>query len=162
MRILLTSDTHAKRYTDLPDVLREEIETADAVIHAGDYGAASFFEEFVSKCRLFYGVLGNNDSLDLPNELVVDLDSVRIAVIHSDMAWWGNRVPYLLSRFRDSAPDIIVYGHTHREVKHCLKKPIILNPGSPTKSRGAFPSYAVLETNGKGKGRGFITDIKKI
>jgi putative phosphoesterase len=158
MRILLTSDTHAKRYADLPCVLRDEIESADAVIHAGDYGAAAFFKEFVSKCRLFYGVLGNNDSLELPSKLVVDLGGIRIAIIHSNMAWLGKRVPYLLSMFHDSAPDIIVYGHTHREMKHCLKKPVILNPGSPTRSRGAFPSYAVLETNG----RRFTTDIKKI
>jgi putative phosphoesterase len=134
-----------------------EAETADAVIHAGDYGSGTFFNEFVSKCRLFYGVLGNNDRFDLPRELTVELDGVKIAVTHSDMVF-GERESYLLKRFRGAAPDLIVYGHTHRAMKHPSTKPLIINPGSPTRGREAFNAFAVLETNG---GRLNI-DFKKI
>ncbi|MDR2401394.1 MAG: metallophosphatase family protein, partial [Deferribacteraceae bacterium] len=109
MRILITSDTHVRHYSDLPETLRKDTETADAVIHAGDYGSAAFYAEFVAKCARFYGVLGNNDALSLPNELVLELDGVRIAVSHSDNAF-GNRIEYLTRKFRKSAPDIIVYG----------------------------------------------------
>jgi putative phosphoesterase len=157
MRILLTADTHAKRYHDLPAVLQREIIEADAVIHAGDYGSEFFFEEFVSKCPDFYGVLGNNDSLSLPRELITELDGVRIAAIHSDGAI-GDRRRYLVYKFRASSPDIIVYGHTHRACKDDLDRPLLLNPGIPTRNRGAFASYAILETNAGN----FKTYIKKI
>jgi putative phosphoesterase len=168
MKILIMSDTHAKRYSDLPEVLRSEIEKSDAVIHAGDYGSGSFLKEFVSRCVRFYGVLGNNDSapehkgIILPRELVLDLDGIKIAVIHSDMAL-GDREGYLLRNFHKSSPDLIVYGHTHRGIKHASAKPVIINPGSPTRTRGEFNSYALLETAVKSSAdRRWMVDIKKI
>jgi putative phosphoesterase len=148
MRVILTSDTHAKRYSELPAVFRKAVEGADAVVHAGDYGSAGFFNEFISKCAVFYGVLGNNDKYDLPRELVAVFDGVRVAVTHSDAVSYGDRVGYLLGRFRENSPDVIVYGHTHWALKHSLTHPVIINPGSPTRSRGVSNAYAVLEING--------------
>ncbi|MDR2105265.1 MAG: metallophosphoesterase [Deferribacteraceae bacterium] len=147
MRILITSDTHAKRYLDLPLILREEIKRADAVIHAGDYGSVGFFNEFVAMCTSFYGVLGNNDRLDLPEELMLELDSVRIAAVHGDDMLWGERCSALFKRFQANRPHIIVYGHTHRWEKEKLSNTLLLNPGSPTKPRGVHSSFALLETS---------------
>ncbi|MDR2400786.1 MAG: metallophosphoesterase family protein, partial [Deferribacteraceae bacterium] len=55
-------------------------------------------------------------------------------------------------------PDIIVYGHTHKNELYDQLKPVILNPGSPTRARGGFNSYAVLETGGGD----FTIDIIKL
>ena len=56
MRILVISDTHIPRAAqDLPDVIYKEIETADMIVHAGDFAEKYLFDKLI-----FRNWLNNN------------------------------------------------------------------------------------------------------
>lgn len=150
MRVVIISDTHAKKYSLLPEELRADIEKADAVIHAGDIGSEHFYEKLLKKSKKLYAVLGNNDMLPIPFQQVFTLDNVKIALIHGELAT-GSRENWLLYHFANDKPDLIIFGHTHMPFQLELGSVTLLNPGSPRKGRGLNGnSYVVMETeNGR-------------
>ena len=83
-------------------------------------------------------VLGNNDHElvgCLPEQLVVDIDGVRIAMVHDSGARAG-RAGRLRRRFPDAA--VVVFGHSHLPVDELgIDGQRLFNPGSPTERRGA-------------------------
>jgi predicted phosphodiesterase len=85
-----------------------------------------------------HAVLGNNDHelvACLPEQLVVDIDGVRIAMIHDSGARAG-RAGRLHRRFPDAA--VVVFGHSHMPMDELgIDGQRLFNPGSPTERRGA-------------------------
>jgi putative phosphoesterase len=83
-----------------------------------------------------HAVLGNNDGElvgTLPEELVVELDGVRVAMVHDSGPGRG-REARLRRRFPDA--DVVVFGHSHipwDAPGHDGQW--LLNPGSPTERR---------------------------
>ena len=87
MRLVLTADTHLpKRARDLPEPLWTAIETADVVLHAGDWVDESLLDAMTARARRLIGVYGNNDGpalrARLPEVARVELDGLRVAVVH--------------------------------------------------------------------------------
>ncbi len=87
MRLLLIADTHLpQRAKRLPDQVWREVETADVVIHAGDWVEVALLDELEARSKRLIGVYGNNDGADLrarlPEIARADLGGVRLAVIH--------------------------------------------------------------------------------
>lgn len=139
MRVLLLSDTHispSRPGRRLPDRVYELLlEGVDAVLHAGDVTAPDLLHELAGFATV-HAVLGNNDvELRLPETLEVELDGVRVAMIHDSGPSKG-RAARLRWRFPDA--DVVVFGHSHLPwdetdpggQRH-------LNPGSPTERRMA-------------------------
>jgi putative phosphoesterase len=89
-------------------------------------------------------VYGNADEPDLratlPERLVVEVDGVRIGLVHIPGPRAG-REERLAARFPGC--DAIVYGHTHVPQIELVDGVWILNPGSPTERRRA-PSRSML------------------
>ncbi len=96
-------------------------------------------------------VYGNADEAALrellPKELVVEVEDVRIGMVHIPGPAAG-REERLRRRFPDCAA--IVFGHTHLPLVERADGVWLLNPGSPTeRRRGPFHSFLRLSIAGR-------------
>jgi putative phosphoesterase len=150
VRVLVLADTHidARRPgRRLPDRVYELLDDADAVLHAGDVTGPELLHELAGFAPV-HAVLGNNDvALRLPERLEVDLDGVRVAMVH-DSGPAAGRAGRLRRWFPDAG--VVVFGHSHlpwREVDPGGQ--LHLNPGSPTERRRApTRTVGILELGG--------------
>jgi uncharacterized protein len=138
--IAVISDTHMpKGGRALPDRCVELLRESDATLHAGDFFAIETFEEVKSLSRgPVHAVYGNVDEAKLrdllPETLEVELEGIRVAMIH-DAGPSKGRLARMRKRFPDA--DAVVFGHSHlplHEEEHGFR---IFNPGSPTERRRA-------------------------
>ena len=120
------------------------LESAELILHAGDFVAASVLEE-LGRYGPVEAVYGNMDEpalkQALPRERVVELAGVKIGMVHIPGPRAG-REARLAARFPGC--DAVVYGHTHVPEVERHEGVWILNPGSPTDRRRA-PEHTMLE-----------------
>ena len=145
MRILLISDTHIPhRARSLPDPVWAEVESADVVIHAGDWVHANLLDELSARAARLVGCWGNNDGPELrsrlPERAEATLAGVRFTVIHETGAAKG-REARMAAAYPDT--DVLVFGHSHIPWDTTADAGLrLLNPGSPTdRRRQPFHSY---------------------
>lgn len=138
MRLLLTSDTHIpKRARELPLPLLAELDSADAVFHAGDWVDSATLDLFEARARCLIGVFGNNDGPELRARLGevarAEFGGLRFGVVHETGASQG-RERRCAARFPDL--DVLVFGHSHIPWDTTAPGGLrLLNPGSPTDRR---------------------------
>ncbi|MFC4021758.1 metallophosphoesterase family protein [Micromonospora sp. GCM10011542] len=149
MRLVITADTHVpKRARDLPGPLWTAIEAADVVLHAGDWVDESLLDAMTTRSRRLVGVYGNNDGpalrARLPEIARVDLDGLRIAVVH-ETGQRTRREERCAARFPDV--DLLVFGHSHIPWDTVAPGGLrLLNPGSPTDRRAQpYATYLTAE-----------------
>jgi putative phosphoesterase len=138
-RVGLISDTHGLLRSDV----HQAFEGVSLILHAGDVGAGLILEELGAIAPVF-AVRGNTDMPDDP-ALRDSIDTVeagfRIHVSHGHEV--GVPTPEKLLLLYDS--DIIVYGHTHRQLLHREGNRMVINPGAAGPRRfDVRPSVAVL------------------
>lgn len=137
MNIVAISDTHApRRWKSCPPAVAAHLRGADLILHAGDVCTASVLDELSQYARV-HAVLGNNDGPDVaawgaPETLSLDLDGLRVAMIHDSGAAAG-RLRRMRRRFPDA--DLVVFGHSHIPLDEDSDGLRIVNPGSPTDRR---------------------------
>lgn len=147
MKIAVFSDTHLGSPRGLPQKALDLVESADAIIHAGDYLDISVVETLMG-LKDFYGVCGNMDHARvrtfLPEKRVMDLAGYKIGLTHG----WGSpngiekRVATL---FADQNLDVLVFGHSHTPCNQLIDNVLFFNPGSPTDRRYApYCSMGIL------------------
>lgn len=144
----MLADTHVRRGGSrrLPDVVYDELERADVILHAGDVVAPELLDELRGFAPV-HAVLGNNDAElvgRLPETEEVTLDGVATALIH-DSGPRAGRDGRMARRFPDAR--IVVYGHSHIPDNHeGSGGQLLFNPGSPTDRRmQPRHTYGVLE-----------------
>lgn len=170
MRLLIISDTHVvdgpgrsgpRRVTGLPGQVWAEVDSADVVVHAGDWVAAGLVDELAARASRLVAVHGNNDGAQvrarLPAVARADLAGVRLAVVHETGAAAG-RQARCTARFPDA--DVVVFGHSHLpwDTVAATTGQRLLNPGSPTDPRRQpRPTYltGVVE-------RGRLRDVRLV
>ena len=157
---VVLSDTHLRDDGGrrLPDVVYEALLVADAVFHCGDVVERTLLDELANYGPV-YAVLGNNDVTlrgTLPERLVVELDGVRVGMVHDSGLTKGRA-----ARMRRAFPtcDLVVFGHSHAPVDELgIDGQRLLNPGSPTqRRRQPHPSFATFTVDA-----GRITDHRII
>src|SRR5919206_1353677 len=84
--VVVVSDTHIRRggKRRLPDSAYPYLERADVVLHAGDIVVGEVLDELRGFAPVT-AVLGNNDvelTGLLPETLLLDLDGVRVGIVH--------------------------------------------------------------------------------
>jgi hypothetical protein len=137
VRLVLMADTHVpKRARDLPERLWRAVDGADLVMHAGDWVDVALLDQLEQRAARLVGVYGNNDGpalrARLPEVARVELDGVRLAVVHETGAAAG-REARCARRFPDV--DVLVFGHSHIPWDTTADGLRLLNPGSPTDRR---------------------------
>jgi uncharacterized protein len=124
---------------------------ADLVLHGGDFVSVGFLEELKGIGPPVEGIHGNMDEPDLkallPNERVVEVDGLRIGMVHNAGPRVG-REARLAARFADC--EAVVYGHTHVPQVERFQHLWVLNPGSPTERRSA-PVHSMLVLRIRGR-----------
>ena len=139
MQLVIVADTHVpKRARDLPASVWTAVESADVVVHAGDWVDVALLDALEQRARRLIGVVGNNDGPDLrarlPETARVALDGVRVTVVHETGASSG-RDRRVDVKYADDT-DVLIFGHSHipwdTQTPGGLR---LLNPGSPTDRR---------------------------
>jgi putative phosphoesterase len=142
-RIGLISDTHG--------LLRPEAVRALAgvqhIIHAGDIGGVEILEELRGIAPVD-AVRGNNDkgrwAARVPESLALDLDGVRIHVIHD--------VKEIDLDPRAAGFDVVVSGHSHKPLVVERDGVCFVNPGSAGPRRFKLPvTVAYLDLGAKSR-----------
>ncbi len=110
MKLLLIADTHVpKRARDLPSRVWDEVDSADVVVHAGDWVDVSLLDALDARANRLIGCWGNNDGADLrarlPEEATASLEGVRFTVVHETGAAKG-RDERMARRYPDT--DVVV------------------------------------------------------
>lgn len=127
------------------------LRSADVVLHGGDFVSAAFLEELRALGPPVEGVCGNVDEpalkAALPKQHVVEVDAVRIGMVH-DAGPRVGREARLAARFEDC--DAVVYGHTHVPQMEQFQHLWVLNPGSPT-DRRRQPVHTMLVLRIRGR-----------
>lgn len=147
MRILIISDTHDK--TDNIEILKKKIGKIDLIIHCGD-GTSDFdFASDFLKAKIC-GVRGNCDIISRESSILnLNIEGKLIHIEHGDkLPLYSELV--LVQYAKDNGYDVILYGHTH--VQKIINKDNvwIVNPGSLSRPHDGYPSYIIMQTDGKG------------
>jgi len=138
LNLLLVADTHVpKRAKALPAQLWAAVESADVVVHAGDWVTAELLDQLEQRSTRLIGVYGNNDGPDLrgrlPETATATLEGVRFAIVHETGQAKG-REARCEALYPDA--DVLVFGHSHIPWDTTSPGGLrLLNPGSPTDRR---------------------------
>jgi putative phosphoesterase len=146
MIVAALGDTHLPRGSRaLPEECVRRLRAADAILHTGDHSSVGSLEELRALGPPVHAVFGNADEPALrellPEQLTLELESVRIGITHVPGPHAG-REERLAARFPGC--DAVLYGHTHVPQVERHGAVWILNPGSPTERRSA-PARTMLE-----------------
>jgi uncharacterized protein len=142
-RIGLISDTHGLVRPDVHSLLAG----VEVILHAGDVGGDDVLDELALIAPV-HAVYGNTDAPGDPRlapEIVRDFGGVRVHVSHGHEV--GSPTPArLLARY---AEDVLVYGHTHRQLVAEVDGRLVVNPGAAGPRRFDLkPSVAILTVAG--------------
>ena len=137
-RLLLLADTHLpKRARALSPDVWDAVESADLVVHAGDWVDIALLDELQARSARLLAVWGNNDGdrlrARLPEVARETVDGIRIAVVHETGPATGRE-----ARCEAAYPDtdLLVFGHSHIPWDTVTPNGLrLLNPGSPTDRR---------------------------
>ena len=120
----LISDTHGQ--------LRSEVHTAlagvELILHAGDVGGSEILRELelIAPTRAVFGNTDPPGDPDLVERIDTEIGGVRIHVSHGHEV--GSPTPAKLLERYDA--DVIVYGHTHKQLIARVADRWVVNPGA--------------------------------
>ncbi|MFL5579737.1 MAG: metallophosphoesterase family protein [Gemmatimonadaceae bacterium] len=138
----LISDTHGLVRPDVHDALAG----VELILHAGDVGGDEILIELGTIAPVL-AVFGNTDprTPDLPAERVRAVGGLAIHVSHGHEL--GSPTPERL--LRAYPHDVLVYGHTHRQLVARADGRLVVNPGAAGPRRfDLLPSVARLMIDG--------------
>ena len=120
----LISDTHGF----LRASVHQALAGVSLILHAGDVGGAEILDELriIAPVQAVFGNTDHPDDPDLSQELVVPVGELEVHVSHGHEL--GVPTPEkLLGAYPH---DIIVYGHTHRQLLSKADGRLVINPGA--------------------------------
>lgn len=155
MKIGVISDTHIPdKASEVPQEVLEGFKGVDMIIHAGDLVDSSAMQQLNKICKNIKIVRGNMDHYDLtaklPEKEIVEVDNIRIGVMHGYGAPAG-LIELMGNNFKNDHVDIIIFGHSHTPINESHGGILYFNPGSPTdKVFAPYNSYGIIDID-KGK-----------
>jgi uncharacterized protein len=140
MLIGLISDTHIPEIVQtLPSRVKEVFNGVDLILHAGDIFIDTVLEELGTIAPVL-AARGDDDYQirDKRMEEVqnLTLDGLNVYVIHSSHYFARDLIQHPEKHNLEKAPDVVVFGHTHRDIVQAVGNSLLVNPGSAT-----FPYY---------------------
>ena len=120
----LIADTHGL----IRPAVHEALTGVELILHAGDVGGASILDELrmIAPVRAVFGNTDPPGEPDLAEEILIEVDGVRVHVSHGHEV--GSPTPAKLAARYDA--DVIIYGHTHRQLVTRLDGRLFVNPGA--------------------------------
>lgn len=120
----LISDTHGL----LRPGVHEALKGAELILHAGDVGGSDILNE-LSLIAPVRAVFGNTDppgQHGLAERIDLELGGVHLHMSHGHEV--GSPTPAKLAERYDA--DVVIYGHTHRQLVTRLDGRLFVNPGA--------------------------------
>ena len=147
MKIGLISDTHDYLDPRVPELFAG----VDHILHAGDVGRSLLIVE-LEQIAPVTAVTGNTDEgLPLRETELITLGGKKFLIHHIVTPGVGS--PRIERRLREDAPDVVMFGHTHKPFAQQVGSILYFNPGYAGRQRFDLPrSVAVMEIQ-----RGTIT-----
>ena len=145
--VVLVGDTHVpSRASELPAWVVSRVESADHVVHAGDFDSRAAYERIRDLAPALTAVRGNTDpghELDLPATTTVAVGGVEFVVTHGHgRGSYDDRVRRAV-RTHGGEAAVGVAGHTHRPRDDVVEGVRLLNAGSATGANpGDVPTLA--------------------
>ena len=162
MNILVISDSHGRR-DRINEVISRQIRRPDALIFLGD--GLQDLDYCDTTGIAVYKVCGNCDVLylnfitDAPDEQIINLNGIRIMMVHGHNH--GVKLTYtpLIRIAAENKADVLLFGHTHMPFEMTvmpendlgirLEKPLyVMNPGSLGKGDATF---GIITTDRSGR-----------
>jgi uncharacterized protein len=145
MRVGVISDTHDFFDLRLPALFAG----VDHILHAGDVGLPWVILE-LEQIAPVTAVIGNSDTgLTLRELEVLQLNDRKFLIYH--IVDPGEPARPIRDRIIRENPDVVVFGHTHRQYCEIIEGALYLNPGYAGKPRPEQPrSVAILECDANG------------
>lgn len=128
--------------------VHEALAGVELILHAGDVGGPEILDELAVIAPV-HAVLGNTDHMarlrGVPQELELTVGGVSIHVSHGHEL--GSPTPQkLLERYPH---DVLVYGHTHRQLVTRAEGRLVVNPGAAGARRfNLVPCVGILTIDG--------------
>lgn len=144
MTLGLISDTHGFLDPKIPALFKG----VSHILHAGDIGKDSIIAELEAIAPVT-AVLGNNDySRHFELTEVVTIEERKFLIHH--IVTPQALTEELQLRVARERPDVVVFGHSHRQFSEAIDGVLYVNPGYSGKSKlGLDRSAALLHCNGK-------------
>ena len=151
MRVGVVSDTHnnLKNCGMLVELFNEA--AVDRVIHTGDITQAKTLEVFSNLKAPLWGVYGNND-IGERESLVKAASLLDFEIIDPPMklSWAGRELvvvhdPLELQMVNVEDYEIVLHGHTHRQVIDYIDGRLTFNPGECAGHMAGFNAIGVLD-----------------
>lgn len=152
LRFGIISDTHGH----LDPKVRRIFDGVDHIFHGGDIGFASIIME-LEEIAPTTAVLGNNDAgMDFKETESLTVEGWKTMVHHIvTPASLHDSLGKRVAAFR---PDLLVFGHSHKQFSERHGDVLFVNPGYSGKPRlGLTRSVAIVETHGTGLEVSFIS-----
>ena len=136
IEIAVISDSHVlDRADQIPEKFWDKIESADIVVHAGDFAREETFNALEHYSTEFYGVKGNCDffeSDDMSESKTFEAEGLKFGVYHgTGITPRGHKPTLEKIAQEDLECDILIHGHSHQDDIY-LGDNLLLNPGSCT------------------------------
>ncbi|WP_316569920.1 metallophosphoesterase [Neobacillus sp. YIM B06451] len=153
MKIVVLSDTHIpKKAKALPDAIIPDLESADLILHAGDWQVPEVYS-MLSAFSKVDGVHGNVDGQDVislfPDKKIIQAGKFTIGLVHGH-GTGKTTEKRAIEAFIGEKVDCIIFGHSHIPVHKVTEGILLFNPGSATdKRRQKQFSYGILEVGEK-------------
>ncbi len=149
------SDTHIPtRAKNIPKEVLDQFSAVDLILHAGDVVTIDVIND-LRELAPVEAVAGNMDLPDIRREFpefkVLEVNGKRIGIKHDTGSYIGlsESARWLAS---ENELDILIFGHTHKQLLKVEEGRLYLNPGSPTNPIPPFlvrPSFAILRVGEK-------------
>lgn len=135
MQIGVVSDTHnnIRNVTRIVELFNDA--GVERVIHTGDITRPKVIEAFAALNAPLFGVFGNNDQGEIPHlEPVVRDLGFHFVQPPLALRWAGRRIlvvhdPEELSTVEEHEYDLVLHGHTHRQIIEYRESGLLFNPG---------------------------------
>jgi len=155
MRIGLLSDTHIPEVEKtLPPQIMEAFRGVDLILHAGDIYIPSVLDELENIAPVLAAKGDDDYGVTLTDKRVKEkhilkLEGQTLWLIHEQQyfnLFASQQSGNYQEQDRHDAPDIVIFGHTHRTLVQHNRGILIVNPGSPTflNYRSGLGTVAIL------------------
>lgn len=163
MRIGVIADTHIPRQAkEIPQAVFNYFKGVELILHAGDLTNLSVLDELRQITPNVEAVIGNMDPSEnqsvLPVKKTINAGGLKIGLTHGWGPPWGIR-NRIWNEFKDEAPNVIIFGHTHQPEKATMHNILFLNPGSPTDRMFTSVNSIALLTIENGKAEAEIIQL---
>ena len=133
----LISDTHGL----IRPGVREALKGVELILHAGDVGGSQILDELglIAPVKAVFGNTDPPGDPTLSDQIELRIGGARIHVSHGHEV--GSPTPVKLAQRYDA--DVVVYGHTHKQLVTTLGDQLFVNPGAAGPRRfNLLPSVA--------------------